>query len=207
MGIQTSRRRAPARRPAAETRSRIAAATAPLLNQRGYAGTSISDVLEATGLEKGGLYNHFASKEALAIAAFEHSMSQLDEFFSRRLRGVEPGLPYLHAFVDAFAAHAEDPVVEGGCPLVNTAADADDTVPALRERVAARMQVVIDRLERHATRAIEAGTLRAPGDPRAVALTIFCAIEGVAMLSRATRSRRPVKDVAASLHALLGAQL
>jgi len=205
MKIQASRPRTPARRPAAETRSRIAAATAPLLNQRGYSGTSIADVLEATGLEKGGLYNHFASKEALAVAAFEHSMTQLDEFFSRRLRGVEPGLPYLHAFVDAFAAHAEDPVVEGGCPLVNTAADADDTVPALRERVVVRMQTVIDRLERHARRAIETGALRAP-DARAVALTIFCAIEGVAMLSRATRSRQPVKDVAASLHAFLGAQ-
>ena len=48
------------------TRQRIIAQAAPLFNQRGYEGCSINDVMAATGLEKGGIYRHFESKEELA---------------------------------------------------------------------------------------------------------------------------------------------
>ena len=44
------------------TRQRIIEESAPIFNQRGYAGCSMQDVMEATGLEKGGIYRHFESK-------------------------------------------------------------------------------------------------------------------------------------------------
>ena len=48
------------------TRQRIIAQAAPIFNQRGFAGCSMQDLMEATGLEKGGLYRHFSGKEELA---------------------------------------------------------------------------------------------------------------------------------------------
>src|ERR1700743_3353151 len=48
------------------TRRRIVKQSAAVFNRRGYSGTSMSELMEATGLEKGGLYRHFASKEDLA---------------------------------------------------------------------------------------------------------------------------------------------
>src|SRR6266481_2178696 len=57
------------------TRERIIATVAPVFNQRGYAGTSLEDVMSASGLKKGGVYRHFESKDELALAAFEHSLS------------------------------------------------------------------------------------------------------------------------------------
>ena len=54
-----------------ETRLRIVAEAAPLFNQRGYEGCSIQDIMDATGLEKGGIYRHFESKEELAAEAFD----------------------------------------------------------------------------------------------------------------------------------------
>ena len=56
------------------TREGIVAAAAPLFNQRGYAASSMSDVMAATGLEKGGIYRHFESKDELALAAFDHTL-------------------------------------------------------------------------------------------------------------------------------------
>jgi TetR/AcrR family transcriptional repressor of nem operon len=54
-----------------ETRERIIARAAPLFNQRGYAGAAMSDIMAATGLEKGGIYRHFGSKESLAHPSFD----------------------------------------------------------------------------------------------------------------------------------------
>ena len=45
-----------------DTRERILQEVAPLLNQRGFANLSLADVLDATDLKKGGIYNHFDSK-------------------------------------------------------------------------------------------------------------------------------------------------
>src|SRR6266478_6814341 len=56
-----------------ETRKRIVAEAASLFNRRGYHGGSLQDLMKATGLEKGGIYRHFSSKEELAALAFEHA--------------------------------------------------------------------------------------------------------------------------------------
>src|ERR1700740_3646198 len=55
------------------TRRRIVEQSAAVFNQRGYSGTSMSELMAATGLEKGGLYRHFASKQDLAAAAFDYA--------------------------------------------------------------------------------------------------------------------------------------
>src|SRR5580693_1153775 len=70
-----------------QTRRRIVAAAAPIFNQHGYEGSSLNDLMEATGLKKGGIYRHFANKEELAVEAFDYTweaawktrMLQVDE--------------------------------------------------------------------------------------------------------------------------------
>ncbi len=59
-----------------QTRQRIIAEAASLFNRRGFEGGSLLDVMEATGLEKGGIYRHFSSKEELAAAAFDYAWNQ-----------------------------------------------------------------------------------------------------------------------------------
>src|SRR4051812_20854104 len=56
-----------------ETRKKIVRQAASIFNQRGYEGSSLSDLMEATGLKKGGIYRHFASKEDLAAEAFDYT--------------------------------------------------------------------------------------------------------------------------------------
>src|ERR1700678_1948300 len=56
-----------------QTRRRIVEAAAPIFNKRGYEGASLSELMEATGLKKGGIYRHFSSKEELAAEAFDYT--------------------------------------------------------------------------------------------------------------------------------------
>src|SRR5712671_908790 len=69
-----------------QTRKKIVQAAAPIFNQRGYEGSSLNDLMNATGLQKGGIYRHFSSKEELATEAFDYSWSKA---VAGRLVGVD----------------------------------------------------------------------------------------------------------------------
>jgi AcrR family transcriptional regulator len=66
---------------AQETKTRIIAQAATLFNQQGYTGTSVSDLMRATGLQKGGIYNHFHSKDELALEAFDFAVNCVQQKF------------------------------------------------------------------------------------------------------------------------------
>jgi TetR/AcrR family transcriptional regulator, transcriptional repressor for nem operon len=55
-----------------ETRNKLLDAAVTLIRKQGFAATSIDQLCAAAGVTKGGFFHHFASKEALGIAAAEH---------------------------------------------------------------------------------------------------------------------------------------
>lgn len=179
----------------------ILASAAPIFNRRGYSGTSINDILSATDLEKGGLYNHFASKEELAIAAFDYAFRQVDAYFTKALSGVESGMPRLRAHIDAFERYIEKPPVSGGCPLANACVEADDALPFLRVRVAEAFEKMRGALRHTFERGVAKGHFRAGVDPAACADFVIAAIEGALLLTRGTRSRGPADHVLSILRA------
>lgn len=120
-----------------ETRERIVARAADVFNVAGYAGTAISDIMRVTGLEKGGIYRHFASKDVLALAAFDYATKLVRERFTTGLAGTNHAADTLLSFVSVFQSYAQRPPLNGGCPILNTAIESDDTNPALAERAAA----------------------------------------------------------------------
>src|SRR5258707_13295799 len=96
------------------TRQRIIEIAAPLFNQRGFEGCSMQDVLEATGLEKGGVYRHFSSKEELAAEVFRYAWGRAVTMRWEGLEKVEGSAEKLRYFVRRFV---DTPgTVAGGCP-------------------------------------------------------------------------------------------
>jgi AcrR family transcriptional regulator len=120
---------------AERTRKFIIEKTAPLFNQKGYAGTSLTDMTDATGLTKGSIYGNFEDKDEVALAAFDYNMEQLIGQV-RELQTTERSAEgKLNAFIAVYRNGLESPVLSAGCPLVNIGTEADDTHPALKERV------------------------------------------------------------------------
>src|SRR5271157_3275390 len=110
-----------------QTRRKIVAAAAPIFNQHGYEGSSLAELMTATGLQKGGIYRHFASKEELAAEAFDYTWKAA---WNTRLLHVDDkanGIEKLQQLIANFVDHK--PPVAGGCPVLNTAIDADDGNP------------------------------------------------------------------------------
>lgn len=169
----------------ARTRRRVVELAAPVFNQKGYWGTSLSDVMAATGLEKGGIYNHFSGKEELAVAAFDHNVGILREHLRSALAPHRHAVDRLLAVIGEYVRFAEDPPIPGGCPLLNTAVDADDSQPVLRERVRAALHELLEgTVARIARRGVERGELAAGTDPAQLAAVIVAALEGALMLNQ-----------------------
>jgi TetR/AcrR family transcriptional repressor of nem operon len=165
------------------TRRRIVERAAILFNTRGVAGASMADVSEAAGLEKGGVYNHFATKQELACEAFDYAANLVYDRIEAAMATQGDALGKLRAFLDLYRRSAERPLIAGGCPLMNTAIEADDTNPELRRRARA----AIERWRGLIVKTLEAGMRTgdiARVDADAVASTIVATIEGGVMLTK-----------------------
>lgn len=168
----------------AQTRQRIVELAAPVFNQRGYVGASMRDLIDATGLEKGGIYNHFGSKEQLALEAYDFAMSQVTAAIQRSQENSRDAVERLQKMIRGFASSARRPVIEGGCPIMNTAIEADDTHPDLRERARHSMTLWHRLIGRIVKDGVAEGTLPAGTDPYALASLLTASLEGGLMLTR-----------------------
>src|ERR1700760_3801203 len=174
-----------------QTRRKIVEAAAPIFNKRGYEGSSLSDLMEATGLKKGGIYRHFSSKEELAAETFDYTWEAA--WNARLLHVAEKanGIEKLKQLIANFVEHRSP--VAGGCPILNTAVDADDGNPVLRAKVGKALQSWVTKLQIIVRRAIEHGEARPDVEPKTVATLIIASLEGALMMSRVQKSAAPLK--------------
>jgi TetR/AcrR family transcriptional regulator, transcriptional repressor for nem operon len=164
-----------------QTKELILARAATVFNRQGYFGARLDDIMRATGLEKGGIYNHFAGKDDLALQAFDYSVGLVRERFARALDGKRAATDRLLAIVDVFRDTIADPPIPGGCPLLNTAVESDDAHPALRARARATMEHGL--VSRIVARGVARGELRAEIDPDSTATMLIATLEGAIMMS------------------------
>jgi AcrR family transcriptional regulator len=172
----------------AKTRQRIIEQSASVFNQRGYAGTALSDLMDATGLKKGGIYRHFANKEELAAEAFKFAWAKS---FAPRIDGLRAAASSREALsrVVANFVHRIPQGILGGCPLMNAAVDADDTNPhlfALARRALSDWRKRIEKIVREGQRR---GELRKDLAPAEVANTLIGSLEGALLICRVEGSR------------------
>jgi TetR/AcrR family transcriptional regulator, transcriptional repressor for nem operon len=167
------------------TRQRIIAQAAPIFNQRGYEGCSISEIMAATGLEKGGIYRHFESKEELAAEAFDYAWNFASSKRRHNLEEIPNHADRIKQHIANFVTRTGLP---GGCPLLNTAVDADNGNPVLRDRVRKALRNWQTMLRTILTEGIEAGTIQAGLDAGAAANHIIGGLEGAMLISRIERN-------------------
>ena len=187
------------------TRHRIVAAAAPIFNQRGFDGCSMQDLMEATGLEKGGIYRHFANKQELAVEAFRFALAQNVKVRTDRLEDTPgTGKDAIARLRNIIRIFVETPsVVPGGCPLMNTAIDADDGNEVLRDLARKGIQDWRARLSRIIEAGIATGEIRKKTDPSRIANTIIATLEGALMISRLEDSKSALRDAQVALDTVL----
>jgi TetR/AcrR family transcriptional regulator, transcriptional repressor for nem operon len=170
-----------------QTRQDIIRKAAPIFNQRGYDGAALSDLMQATGLEKGGIYRHFESKEQLAGEAFDYAWKLAIDTRFKGTQDVPNAVDRLKLLVRNFRDRRAG-LVPGGCPLLNTAIDADDAHPPLRKKARRALGYWLGRLESIAEEGKRKGEIRSAVDSEELATLIVNTLEGGLMVSRLQRS-------------------
>ncbi|SRR5712691_7445025 len=169
-----------------QTRQEIIRKAAPIFNQRGYDGAALSDLMRATGLEKGGIYRHFESKEQLAAEAFDYAWKLAIDTRFEGTQDVTNTVDRLKLIVRNFRDRRTG-LVRGGCPLLNTAIDSDDAHPGMRKKARRALDSWLDRLESIVGEGKRRGEVRSAIDSEELATLIVNTLEGGLMVSRLQR--------------------
>lgn len=171
---------------AENTRKFIVEKTAAVFNRKGYAGTSLTDLTEATGLSKGSIYGNFENKDEVALAVYDYNVSLLNRDLSEATSGASGAIDKLLKMVEYYRAGLKNSFQRGGCPILNTAVEADDTHAALKERVAKSINTWKKNIESIVRQGIQTKEIKSSVDVAAFATEYMSLVEGGTMLAKAT---------------------
>lgn len=103
--------------------------------ERGYWDTSISDLVEATGVQRYGLYSSFGDKHGLFLEALERYQDTVISALLREVESHGAALPEIEGFLGRLGTIGRTPGASRGCLICNTAAELGEDDPAVAERV------------------------------------------------------------------------
>lgn len=168
------------------TRRHIIEKAAPIFNKKGIAGTSLSDLTTATGLTKGSIYGNFKDKNEVAVCVFQYNVDNLNSYLNRAIEKKSSCVDKLLAIPGAYRKLYKTMIEYGGCPILNTGAEADDTHQALRRMTAD----AVEALKTKISTLVEAGKQNKEFhgclDAEKMAHITMALIEGGSILSKIT---------------------
>ncbi|WPQ61541.1 TetR/AcrR family transcriptional regulator [Chitinophaga sancti] len=171
---------------AEKTRQYIVEKTAPIFNTKGFAGTSLTDMTEATGLTKGSIYGNFANKDEVALACFDFNFKKVVGIIDSAIEKEKTYRGKLLVYTKIYDNFLNLPFPTGGCPVLNTAVESDDTHPELRAKSAAAIGNWKDKLSDIINKGIAVGEFKPGLNIEQTALTLIATIEGAIMITKAT---------------------
>ena len=179
---------------AEKTRQFIIEKSAPIFNTKGVAGTAMSDIMEATKLAKGSLYVHFESKEELSYSAVDYNLKMLLDRIIAAGSNQKTAKTKLIAVLDSLG-NPLNPIVQGGCPMLNFGMEADDTNPVILQKVNKTMETVqqatVDLIEE----GVKNGEFKSTWNAADFAVKSFAMIEGGILISRISGNRDKMKTI------------
>lgn len=166
------------------TRNHIIMKSAEIFNQKGYAGTSINDIIADTGIKKGGIYRHFENKDEIAFEAYNYAAGIVISKFVEAVEQEESASGKLLAFFHVYKDVVDNPPFIGGCPMQNTAVESDDTHFGLRERARQGLYNHLDMMKCIIQNGVNSGEFKGDLNIDALASFGFSLLEGGILLSK-----------------------
>lgn len=186
----------------AKTKQEIIEKSASVFNIHGYAGTKMQMLVDATGYQMGGIYRHFATKMDLAKAVFQYNYSVLIKSNLEVDDQLNPKEKLL-TIIENYKNMIIKPRIAGGCPILNTAVEVDDTNESLRELAKLFVEEVLVVIENILKEGKTMGVFQSSIEPQKEAHYLFASVEGAILLSTLTKSLNPLFDTFERIHSYL----
>lgn len=173
---------------AERTRQFIIEKTAPVFNAKGYAGTSINNLMTATGLTKGSIYGNFENKDEVALAAFDHNFGTINAYLRQKMGACPCVVDKLLVYPRVYRNFLNLPFLQAGCPILNTGTEADDTHPLLRKKAVDALRLWRTAIIKHIEAGIKANEIKAGTHAGEFAAVLMSLIEGAVLQAKVTGS-------------------
>lgn len=177
------------------TKAKVLKEATHLFNTKGYKSTSLSDITLATGLTKGAIYRHFQNKESLEIEAFQRMMQSIFVALNDKIKAENNTRDKLFCVLNLFQSYITNPLIIGGCPLLNVAVEVDDTNLELKKKAQQALSVFRNSVERILINGKTYKQVGALVNEKLVATVLISSLEGGVMMSKLENSNSDIEIV------------
>jgi TetR/AcrR family transcriptional repressor of nem operon len=164
------------------------------LHRQGFNGTAVQDITDAAGVPKGSFYNHFESKEALALEV-------IDRYTEEQIRRMAvlsdesiPPVERLRRYFTSLAAIHPGQNYERGCLIGNFSSELADQSRLIRDRLSATFAGWSRAIEACVRDGQKAGEISWDGDPGVLAAFLLNSYEGAVLRMKVEKDGTPLDD-------------
>jgi TetR/AcrR family transcriptional regulator, transcriptional repressor for nem operon len=179
--------------PRPSHRGKILAEGLKVVHERGFAGASVRDIVQAAGVPQGSFTNHFASKEAFGLEILDLYFANGMDVLRNTLRNdALPPLERLGAYIDWNFERIGQNDTRNGCLIGKFALEASDHSEPIRHRIVEIFAELQKSLEYCLNAAVKAGELPPDFDCNDVAGFIVASLQGAYLLAKVQHNPQPV---------------
>jgi TetR/AcrR family transcriptional repressor of nem operon len=180
--------------PKPSNREKILTKGLRVVHERGFAGASVRDIVQAAGVPQGSFTNHFASKEAFGLEILDLYFASGRAVIDETLRNdALPPLRRLEAWIDANKDRLSQDGMRNGCLFGNFTAEASEHSEVIRRRLVEIFAEVQQSVAYCLRAAVAAGELPAGTECDDIAGFVVSSLQGANLLAKAQRSPVPVE--------------
>lgn len=192
------------RRSGSDTREQIVEQALQLFTLKGYHNTSVNDLLSATGLTKGGLYGHFASKEEIWAAAYKRAVEIWSGIVFSDVEDIENPLERINRVIEQdLLGYVGGRVFQGGCFFFNLLVELSGQKPDMAGRILRGYDAFSRRLSGWIADAQAKKLIRDDANPQEIADFLVIALNGATALFSARQDDAVLERAVRQLHRYL----
>ena len=170
------------------TRRNIIEQSLQLFTVKGYFNTSVSDILVATKLTKGGLYGHFKSKEDIWYAVYQRAVSIWRGIVFKDISRIDDPVKRIEILIENdMRDYLGADVFEGGCFFFNMLTELSGQSSSMSRHILKGFMGLSRLLRLWLEEADGRGMLKSGIDHREIANFIVITVNGAAPLYAASR--------------------
>jgi len=184
------------------TRGRILRSAMSLFNTRGYTNTSISDIIDASGVQKGNLYFYFSSKDELCLALIEEAKKEYLLYLKSRIKSERP-LDKIDDLLKAVLHRHVKMHFVGGCIFGNMALEMTDINPLFQSAIKEVFHEWEQLIAGFLMEAKDRSDIDHDLDPHSMARFIVASLEGGIMMSKVNKREDDILNCMGMIQGML----
>jgi TetR/AcrR family transcriptional repressor of nem operon len=169
---------------------------------QGYEATSMSDLLQCTGLSKSSLYESFGSKRSLFERCLERYREDRVALMTERLDASASGIDFIRQMLESAAAESGSPSARG-CLVMNTATEFAQKDPQVARLVGESIAAFSAVFRKAIRRAQAEGEVSSAKDASVLARFVVTNMSGLRTLAKAGVPLKSLKAVVQTVIASL----